>query len=341
MKQNELKPGKLLDVYGNLSEAGYAKSLVKTYNRKEIKAGKMRIKEWDYYYIGNNNYGVAFTIADNSYMGLGSVSIMDFNTKSYITKSVMTFMPKGKTKFPSSSVKGNIYFKTKKLKISFEKNEHNRILKGTFLKYNKGMDLNFEIELTDEPEESMVIATPFEKKHYFYYNQKINCMRAKGKAALGGKVYTFFPEESFAVLDWGRGVWTYSNTWYWSSMSSLYKGKKIGFNLGYGFGKTDMATENMLFYDGKAYKIDAITFHIPKKNGKEDFLSPWKISSGDGIVDLKFEPILDRKDHTNALIIKSIQDQVFGKFSGVLKFEDKEFIITDLYGFAEKVVNRW
>ena len=29
MYQNELKPGKLLDVYGNLSQAGYAKSLVK------------------------------------------------------------------------------------------------------------------------------------------------------------------------------------------------------------------------------------------------------------------------------------------------------------------------
>lgn len=341
MEQNKLNPGKLLDVYGNLSEAGYATSLVKTYNRKEIKAGKMRIKEWDYYYIGNESYGVAFTIADNSYMGLGSVSIMDFRDKSYITKSVMTFMPKGKTNFPSTSTKGDVYFKTKKLKISFEKKEDSRLLKGTFLKYNKGMDLQFEIELFEEPEESMVIATPFEKRHYFYYNQKINCMRAKGKVVLGGKVYKFFPNESFGVLDWGRGVWTYSNTWYWSSMSSIYKGKKIGFNLGYGFGKTDMATENMLFYDGKAYKIDAITFHIPMKNGKEDFLSPWKISSGDGIVDLKFEPILDRKDHTNALIIKSIQDQVFGKFSGVLKFEDKEFNIIDLYGFAEKVVNRW
>ena len=30
-----------------------------------------------------------------------------------------------------------------------------------------------KIELSREPEDSMVIATPFEKKKAFYYNQKI------------------------------------------------------------------------------------------------------------------------------------------------------------------------
>ena len=64
--QHLLSSGKLLDEKGNLSEAGYAFSLVKEYDRKDIKAPKSRIKEWDYYYIGNNERGVAFTIDDNS-----------------------------------------------------------------------------------------------------------------------------------------------------------------------------------------------------------------------------------------------------------------------------------
>ena len=32
------------------------------------------MKEWDYYYVGNDHFGVALTIADNSYMGLDSIS---------------------------------------------------------------------------------------------------------------------------------------------------------------------------------------------------------------------------------------------------------------------------
>ena len=29
--------------------------------------------------------------------------------------------------------------------------------------------------------------------------------------------YWFSPEKDYGTLDWGRGVWTYDNTWYWGS----------------------------------------------------------------------------------------------------------------------------
>ena len=64
--QHQLSNGPLLSADGTLSEAGYATSLVKTYDRKAIRGGKARIKEWDYYLIYNGRYGVALTIADNS-----------------------------------------------------------------------------------------------------------------------------------------------------------------------------------------------------------------------------------------------------------------------------------
>ena len=341
MNQKILSPGKLLNVYGNLDEAGYAKSLVKDYKRSDIKVSSWRIKEWDYYYIGCSDFGIALTIADNSYMGLGSVSLLDFVNKKFITKSVMKFFPFGKTNLPATSRVGDVSFKSKKLTIDFLNNGVKRTLKCHFAKFDKKIDFDCEIDLFDEPQESMVIATPFEKKHHFYYNQKINCMRAKGKATFGGKVFNLNPEECFAVLDWGRGVWTYKNTWYWSSMSGLINGKKIGFNLGYGFGDTSKATENMIFYDGLAYKTEEVTFHIPSSNGKDDFMSPWKFTSNDGAIDLEFVPILNRRDNTNLLILKSNQNQVFGLFSGTLKFQDKEIEIKNLIGFAEKVTNLW
>ena len=80
-KQNLLKEGPLLDSKGNLNEAGYAFSLVKEYDRKAIKRMAWRIKEWDYYYVGDDKYGVALTVADNSYMSLVSVSVLDFVNK--------------------------------------------------------------------------------------------------------------------------------------------------------------------------------------------------------------------------------------------------------------------
>jgi len=57
--QNKLSKGLLLNNDGNLIEAGYSTNLIKEYCRNQIKAPKIRIKEWDYYYIGNQSKGVA------------------------------------------------------------------------------------------------------------------------------------------------------------------------------------------------------------------------------------------------------------------------------------------
>lgn len=72
-------------------------------------------------------------------------------------------------------------------------------------------------------------------------------MRASGKVLYGGKLYEFSPETDFGALDWGRGVWTYDNVWYWGSGSGDIDGHRFGFNIGYGFGDTSAASENVIF----------------------------------------------------------------------------------------------
>ena len=77
MEQHEItEAGPLLDGQGNLREAGYAKRLLPIYDRNQVKGGALRIKEWDYYLVMNGQFGLALTIADNSYMGLDSVSLL-------------------------------------------------------------------------------------------------------------------------------------------------------------------------------------------------------------------------------------------------------------------------
>ena len=59
MQNKVTKAGDLLDEKGHLIECGYATKLIKKYDRNHIKAGKLRIKEWDYYLIYNDKYGIA------------------------------------------------------------------------------------------------------------------------------------------------------------------------------------------------------------------------------------------------------------------------------------------
>ena len=333
----------LLDPQGNLTEAGYAKRLLPVYNREQVKGGFARLKEWDYYYVGNDRFGIALTIADNSYMGLDSVSFLWFGDSPWeITKSPMRIFPMGKTDLPHSSVSGVSKISGKGYALTFDVSNGQRKLTAHMENFKDSEVIDIDVVLSREPDESIVICTPFEKSGHFYYNQKINCMRASGTVKLGQEVFTFSPEDSFGVLDWGRGVWTYHNTWYWGSASGLVDGVDIGFNIGYGFGDTSAASENMLFYNGAAHKLSQISFEIPMKDGKEDYLKPWRFTSDDGRFELDFVPVIDRASCTDFKILKSDQHQVFGRFSGTVVLDDGTPItIKDLFGFAEKVENKW
>ena len=184
----------------------------------------------------------------------------------------------------------------------------------------------------------MVIATPWDENRRFYYNQKINCMRASGWVCYDGRQYDLDPAADFGTLDWGRGVWTRDNTWYWGSGNSYVDGKPFGFNIGYGFGNTSAASENVLIYDGEVHKLEDVTFHIPE----DDYLKPWTFSSSDGRFEMDFQPVLDRNSYTDMKLIISDQHQVFGRMSGTAILDDgTKLEIKDLLCFAEDVHNMY
>ena len=211
----------LLGKDGNIVTPGYAKKLLWEYNRENITASKMRIKEWDYYYVGCDEHALCLTVADMGYVGALSISVMDFVTPSQFTNSSIFLFPMGKLNMPRTTERGDVHHRNGKTEMTFTCDGKTRHLFGKFHNADKkGNDVTFDVTLTDFPEESMVIATPFDKPGHFYYNQKINCMRAEGSFTVGDSVKKFYPETSLATLDWGRGVWTFDNTWYWGSLQT-------------------------------------------------------------------------------------------------------------------------
>ena len=318
MQHEITSPLALLESDGSLTEPGWARSLLWDYRRAAVKASPLRIKEWDYYCVSNGRIALALTVADNGYMGLGSASLLSLagDQPWEITKSPMTVLPLGRTGLPESSARGVTSLTGRGFRLLFRAEKDQRLLAFHMENFRGGETLRGEIRLTEAPKDSIVIATPFEKPRHFYYNQKINCLRAEGSVSLGDETWRFDPTDAFAVLDWGRGVWTYHNTWYWSSASGALDGVPFGFNLGYGFGDTSAATENALFHGGRLHKLEDVDFGIPQRDGKPDFLSPWHFTSSDGRFTAEFRPILDRAACTDFQLLKSDQHQVFGPSGG-------------------------
>ena len=329
----------LLNDRGELREPGWSRRIVQKYERSMIKAPKWRIKEWDYYLVLSDSFAGAFTISDDGYIGLQSVSLLQFgDDPREHTETVLNAFPMGKLSLPPDSSEGVTEYKDQRLHMRFSVGEGFRRIQCVFRDFQDGKTLKCDIRLQQPDMDTMVIATPWDKKHAFYYNQKINCMRASGYILFDDRRYEFNPETDFGTLDWGRGVWTYDNTWHWGSGNADLDGNSFGFNIGYGFGNTAAASENVIFYNGKAHKIDDVTFHIPE----DSYMSPWRFTSSDGRFEMVFVPVLDRAACLDYKVIVSDQHQVFGRMSGTAILDDGTPVhIKDVMCFAEKVHNRY
>ena len=171
----------LLDDSGGLREPGWSRALVQQYERSRIKAPKWRIKEWDYYLILSKNFAGAFTISDDGYIGLQSVSLLRFGDKPWEhTETVLNAFPMGKLKLPEDSAEGITEYSDSRLKMRFAAEKRRRHITCSFDRFYDGKPFACDIVLAQPEMDSMVIATPWDQKHCFYYNQKINCMRASG-----------------------------------------------------------------------------------------------------------------------------------------------------------------
>ena len=332
-------PQLLLDERGELREPGWSRSAVQHYVRAMVKAPAIRIKEWDYYLVLSDGFAGAFTISDDGYIGLQSVSLLTFgDTPWEHTETVLNALPMGKVRLPESSSAGVTRYADKRLQMMFAVEGDTRHITCHFDDFCDGKPLTADITLAQPSMDSLVIATPWDARHHFYYNQKINCMRASGWIEFDGHRHEFDPATDFGTLDWGRGVWTYDNPWYWGSGNADLDGHAFGFHLGYGFGNATAATENVLFYDGVAHKLDDVTFNIPESS----YTDPWTFSSSDGRFEMDFVPVLDRAACLDYKVIVSDQHQVFGRMSGTAILDDgTELHLHDVMCFAEKVHNRY
>jgi len=338
MQHRITEPGDLLSPKGSLLQQGYATQAVLTYNRHAIHAPPWRIKEWDFYQVSNDDYCLQLTIGHVSYAGEVSVKLFEFRSGKMHAFSKMLVMPFDRLKMPRSAEQGDLIYRSKGLLMEFRVFEGGRrlVCKGSD---GKSPPVDIDIALAQPDPVSVVMATPFDQNPaFFYYNQKINCMPATGAAKIGDAVYRFEPDTAFGLLDWGRGVWPFRHEWYWGNGSGWVNGKRFGFNIGYGFGNTSAATENMLFYDGTAHKISQVIFDLPGGG----YMSRKRFTSDDGRFEMAFTPIYDRYTETKLLFVDNSCHQIFGKFNGKAVLDDGQVIeVKDLVAFTEHAVNRW
>ena len=332
METRITKPGNVLNTRGEITP-GYAFSAIQSYHRADIKAPFFRIKEWDFYQISDGEKCLQLTYGHASYAGQVCAMLFNFKTGEKICEvSKLLAFPFGRLHLPESAeADSDVVYDKGGVHLRFETQGTVRMLSFA------AKDFEAQVTLERQNPESIVIQIPFDEyKTAFYYNHKINCMTARGRAVYKGEAYTF-GDDAYGLLDWGRGVWPFHNEWYWSNGTGLVNGEIFGFNLGRGFGNTKYGTENTLFYAGKAHKLGNVHIDL----GTE-YRKPWHLYDDEKRLDLTLTPSYDRTTKTKVLFINNCCHQMFGMFNGTAVLDNGTRLeIQNLPAFAEHAVNNW
>lgn len=342
MQHKWTQPGDVLKMDGT-PNPGYSTQEMLTYDRRRIRSNPFRIKEWDFYQIEDLDGRIVLqlTYGHASYIGQIGIMCFDISKQEWICNSSKLIpLALDRMRLPRSAEKD--------YETSF-KGLAAMSCKGGIRKIHFDIDSSVvDVVLTPQIDDKLIINVPFEQRAtQFYYNYKQNCFDVEGEASLKDKdgnvrKLTFGSSKDDAskalgILDWGRGVWPFHNEWFWSNGCGYIDGKLFGFNLGCGFGDTSQATENIIFYNNVAHKLDQVTI-----THESDYMRPWILKDNEGRCELTMTPEFDRITKDKILFVDNCTHQVFGRFNGFVVLDDGSRLeVKDLPAFAEHAVNNW
>lgn len=331
------EPIELCDQHGNLNPAAIGWSRYPLHHCN-LKGHWPRKKRWNYWAIVSSTHLFSVTLSNIDYLGLPFVYFLDFKTKTFTEKTLLK--PFGAGCHLPPEVNGDIFYEDPAMPIAMVNTDQATRLSVACPDFDgKPLQADF---LVHRPagHESVNVVIPWSDKH-FQFTSKQNTLPTEGVLRWGDHKIQFDQEDTFACLDFGRGIWPFNCFWNWSSFSTrLGDGRTVGVNLGAGWTDGTGMNENALCVDGKLTKIgEDITFDYDTGN----FMAPWHmVSTATDRVNLEFTPFYERLAKTDALVIRSEVHQMIGSFKGTLKPDDSEPIdIQNAIGWAEDHHARW
>ena len=331
------EPVDLCDSRGNLNRSaiGWSRHPLHHCN---LRGHWLRKKQWNYWEVVSSTHLFSVTLSNVDYLGLPFIYLLDFKTKQFTEKTLLK--PFGAGCHLPQEVDADITYQDPAMPISMLQTESGVHLKVGCPDFDgKPLKVDFLIQ-KPEGHETLNVVIPWSATR-FQFTSKQNTLPAEGTIEWGDEQINFMVEDTFACLDFGRGIWPFECFWNWSSFSTrLSDGRTIGVNLGAGWTDGTGMNENGLCINGKLLKLsEDVAFEYDSSN----FMAPWHLhTTTTDRVNLQFTPFYERLAKTDALVINSEVHQMIGKFSGVLKTDTGEAIqISDAIGWAEDHHARW
>lgn len=297
----------------------------------------MRKKKWNYWCVYGEDILFSATISHLDYAVVCFVYFLEYETQRFYEKTVT--IPLGASVKMPQQVLQSVHFSSNELTIQMTYADNRTLLSVTCKDFD-GDDLQADLTIFHPmDDESLNVVIPWNSKTY-QFTAKHHTLPTEGVVTIGQRSYSFYQQDCFAVLDYGRGVWPREATWNWGMASQLVRSQRIGLNFGGQWTDGTGMTENAIFVDGHMTKIhEDVLFDY----NTLDYNQPWHIRTKfSDDVQLTFTPFFERIAKTNLKLIKSEVHQMIGYYNGHITTDDGTRIaIQQMLGCIEEHQAKW
>lgn len=328
----------VVNAQGSVINPGFSTKMDFAFDKAKVKTRESRIKEWEFYQLADGPWVFQATIGHASLFGSYSVRLFNIETGESYGLDRLELHTRRNLRVQSNPDEDyRVEVERRNFCISFDLHGGKKTIRCSGISKIHG---NCEVEMVidfDSQNEKMVILTPFyESDRMFFLNDKENYYRASLRAKFGD--FTYRSDSFYGVMDFGRGYWPYHHEWYWGNGAFSNDGRDIAWNIGWGFGDLRHATENVVFIDHRAVKLNVLTADLDPLHPMDKAVT---IDDDRGIFHLEMEPLYDNVSKTKVLWIDNLCHQVFYRTKGRISSGGETIEFADKITFLEHAENHW
>jgi hypothetical protein len=296
----------------------------------------MRKKRWDYWCVMGPEQLFSICLANVDYLGLGGVYVLDYaggQMREFGTVSPFGMQPK----MPPRT-HGDARVRRGRTRMETRLGERGGVLTAVTPKCGDApLHAEFHVDFPEDLE-SLNVLVPWSNR-CFQFTSKQLCLPVEGEVRWGDRTWRFNREDSFAVRDYGRGIWPVETRWNWAAICGHDGDNAFGINLGGQWTDGTGATENGLILNGVLHKIFEDAVFEPDHR---DYMQPWRIHTpATSAVDLRLTPFFDRHSRVHLGLLKTTVHQCFGRFHGTVTVDGHRVRVDNALGWAEEHHARW
>ena len=297
----------------------------------------MRKKKWNYWCVYGEDLLFSATITHLDYAVVCFVYILNYETQRFYEKQI-TIPTLRNVKMPDD-VLGDVKFIDSTLSVQMIHHKQETHLSVSIPDFD-GEILHADLHIHHPPEDETLNVVIPKNRNIFQFTAKHHTLPTTGFVKIGEQRYDYKSDDSFAVLDYGRGVWPREANWNWAMASQRLGGRRIGLNFGGQWTDGTGMTENAVFIDGRMTKIhEDVLFTYDREN----FMAPWTIKTKfSNDVNLTFTPFFERVAKTDVKLVRSEVHQLIGYFDGTIRLHDNSVLqIRQMLGSTEEHNAKW